>query len=100
MSIWHRAPACRCALRPAADLTACLAALAARPETDVFESVTADEAPWAMGGLSTERLSLSFPFAWKRHRRVFDCHVALPRRLGGAALPPGPSRIRARNGGA
>lgn len=84
MSIWHRAPACRCALRPAADLTACLAA---RPETDVFESVTADEAPWAMGGLSTERLSLSFPFAWKRHRRVFDCHVALPRRLGGGAPP-------------
>ncbi|RAP40064.1 glycosyl transferase [Rhodovulum viride] len=72
-------------LRPAADLTAYLAA---RPETDFIESVTTDEVPWTVGGLSRERFSLSFPFAWKRQRRLFDQLVTLQRRLGIRRCPP------------
>ncbi|SIO48937.1 Core-2/I-Branching enzyme [Rhodovulum sp. ES.010] len=55
--------------------------LSDRPRTDFIESVTTDEVPWIVGGLARERFTLRFPFAWKRHRRLFDRHVALQRRL-------------------
>lgn len=53
-----------------------------RPRTDFIESVTTEEVPWIVGGLGHERFTLRFPFSWKRHRRLFDRHVALQRRLG------------------
>ncbi len=66
-------------LRPVADLEAFLAA---RPGIDFIESVTTDEVRWAVGGLDRERFTLRFPFSWRRHRRLFDGHVALQRALG------------------
>ena len=53
--------------------------LSAHKDTDFIESVTIDEVPWAKGGLSDERFSMSFPFAWKRQRRLFDLWVELQR---------------------
>jgi hypothetical protein len=50
--------------------------------TDFIESVTIEDVPWTAGGLSTERFTLSFPFAWKRNRRIFDLWVDIQRRFG------------------
>lgn len=53
--------------------------LQAHPDTDFIESVTIEDVPWTKGGLSEERFSLSFPFAWRRHRRLFDLWVEAQR---------------------
>lgn len=53
--------------------------LSAHLETDFIESVTIGEVPWTKGGLSEERFTLSFPFAWKRRRRLFDLWVETQR---------------------
>lgn len=52
------------------------------PETDFIESVTIGDVPWTQGGLSQERFTLSFPFAWKRQKHLFDLWVDLQRRTG------------------
>lgn len=66
-------------LRPQAEL---LNYLARHPDTDFIESVTTDDVPWIVDGLAKERFTLRFPFAWNRHRRLFDGYVRLQRRLG------------------
>lgn len=66
-------------IRPLAELKALLAAA---PERDFIESVTIADVPWAAGGLSEERFTYSFPFPWKRRRRLFDFWVDLQRRSG------------------
>jgi hypothetical protein len=66
-------------LRPAAALAAWLEA---RPGTDFIQSVACEDVGWAIGGLNEERFTLRFPFAWKRHRRLFDDYVELQRRVG------------------
>jgi hypothetical protein len=65
-------------LRPIGELRAYLAA---RPGTDFIESVTTEDVPWTVGGLSLERFTLRFPFSWKKNRRLFDGYVKLQRRL-------------------
>ena len=72
-------------IRPVADLRAFLAA---RPDTDFIESVTTEDVGWTVGGLDRERFTLSFPFAWKSQRRLFDAWVAVQRRLGLARRMP------------
>lgn len=66
-------------IKPVAELQAFLRE---RPETDFIESVTIADVPWAAGGLSEERFTMSFPFAWKRQRWLFDLWVDLQRRVG------------------
>lgn len=66
-------------VRPLGDLEAFLAA---NPDTDFIESVDLAAGGWVQDGLSMERLSLWFPFSWRRQRRLFDGFVALQRRLG------------------
>lgn len=66
-------------LRPIADLRNYLEA---RPDTDFIESATTAEVPWTVGGLDRERFTLRFPFAWKKHRRLFDGFVRLQQVLG------------------
>lgn len=66
-------------LRPVEELRAYLDE---RPGTDFIESVTTADVGWTVGGLNAERFTLRFPFSWRRHRRLFDAHVALQRRLG------------------
>ncbi|NAZ37326.1 beta-1,6-N-acetylglucosaminyltransferase [Rubellimicrobium sp. CFH 75288] len=74
-------------LRPVAELRAYLAE---RPGTDFIESATTADVPWTVGGLSEERFTLHFPFAWRRQRRLFDRWVAIQRRLGlRRAIPDG-----------
>ncbi|MGB8622280.1 MAG: beta-1,6-N-acetylglucosaminyltransferase, partial [Paracoccaceae bacterium] len=64
--------------------------LNSRPRTDFIESVTTQDVPWTVGGLDSERFSLRFPFAWKRHRYLFDRYVHLQRAIGfKRRLPPG-----------
>ncbi|WP_127901420.1 beta-1,6-N-acetylglucosaminyltransferase [Solirhodobacter olei] len=53
-----------------------------RPHTDFIESVTTEDVTWTVGGLDAERFTLRFPFAWKRHRKLFDRYVRLQRRVG------------------
>ncbi|MGV6849159.1 MAG: DUF5927 domain-containing protein [Marinibacterium sp.] len=65
-------------LRPVHEL---IDYLAARPHTDFIESATTSEVPWTVGGLDEERFTLRFPFAWKKHRFLFDRYVDLQRRL-------------------
>jgi hypothetical protein len=65
-------------LRPVSEL---IEYLAARPATDFIESATLADVPWTVGGLDDERFTLRFPFAWKKHRRLFDGYVELQRRL-------------------
>ncbi len=48
-------------------------------DTDFIESVTIGEVPWTKGGLSEERFTLSFPFPWRRSRKLFDLWVELQR---------------------
>jgi len=66
-------------LRPLTELTAYLDD---RPDTDFIESVTTADVGWTKGGLDAERFTLRFPFAWRRHRRLFDAYTQLQRRLG------------------
>lgn len=64
---------------PIRPITELKAHLAAHQGTDFIESVTIGDVPWTKGGLSEERFSLSFPFAWKRQRRLFDLWVEVQR---------------------
>lgn len=74
-------------LRPVAELGRYLDA---HPGTDFIESATTAEVPWIIGGLSHERFTLAFPFAWRRQRRLFDGFIGLQRRLGvSRRIPPG-----------
>jgi hypothetical protein len=66
-------------IKPISELKAFLKA---HPETDFIESVTVEDVPWTQGGLSEERFAFSFPFAWKRRRRLFDFWVDCQRRVG------------------
>lgn len=66
-------------IRPVSEL---VAHLDAHPDTDFIESVTIEDVTWTKGGLSEERFTLTFPFAWKRQRRMFDLWVQAQRRLG------------------
>ncbi|WP_371038733.1 beta-1,6-N-acetylglucosaminyltransferase [Rhodosalinus sp. FB01] len=66
-------------LRPVSELSDYLAV---RPRTDFIESATTAEVPWTVGGLHEERFTLSFPFAWKSQRPLFDGYVSLQRRIG------------------
>ncbi|WP_368345166.1 beta-1,6-N-acetylglucosaminyltransferase [Pelagovum sp. HNIBRBA483] len=65
-------------LRPVKEL---IRYLEARPKTDFIESATTSDVLWTVGGLDEERFTLRFPFAWKRHRFLFDRYVELQRRL-------------------
>jgi hypothetical protein len=66
-------------LRPIAELQHYLDA---RPDTDFIESATTADVPWTVGGLDRERFTLRFPFAWKKHRRLFDAFVKLQQAVG------------------
>ncbi len=55
--------------------------LAARPQTDFIESATTADVPWTVGGLDEERFIYRFPFAWRRHRFLFDKYTQLQRFL-------------------
>ncbi|MEM1386539.1 MAG: beta-1,6-N-acetylglucosaminyltransferase [Pseudomonadota bacterium] len=66
-------------LRPIAELDRYLAD---RPLTNFIESVTTEDVPWTVDGLSVERFILRFPFSWRRRRKFFDAYVRLQRRLG------------------
>ncbi len=66
-------------LRPIAELRAYLQA---RPKTDFIESATTADVPWTIGGLDRERFTLRFPFAWKKHRRLFDRFVKVQQFIG------------------
>ncbi len=63
-------------LRPVEELRSYLDG---RPRTDFIESATTADVPWTVGGLDHERFTLRFPFAWKRHRRLFDLYVRAQR---------------------
>ncbi len=65
-------------LRPVAELRGYLAN---RPNTNFIESVTTEDVPWTVGGLSLERFTFRFPFSWKRQRKLFDAYVQLQRRV-------------------
>ncbi|MDP5084806.1 MAG: beta-1,6-N-acetylglucosaminyltransferase [Yoonia sp.] len=74
-------------LRPVQELRAYLEA---RPDTDFIESATTADVPWTVGGLDRERFTLHFPFAWKKHRRLFDRFVQLQQAVGyKRAIPDG-----------
>ncbi len=60
-----------------------------RPQTDFIESATTSEVPWTVGGLNAERFTLRFPFAWKRHRFLFDRYVRLQRAFRVSRQIPG-----------
>lgn len=64
-------------LRPVADL---VAFLSLHPHRDFIESVTAEDVGWTVGGLNEERFTLRFPFAYRRHRKLFDRYVDFQRR--------------------
>ncbi|QIZ82564.1 beta-1,6-N-acetylglucosaminyltransferase [Thalassovita gelatinovora] len=66
-------------LRPVKEL---IDYLADRPRTDFIESATTADVPWTVGGLDAERFTLSFPFAWKQQRMLFDNWVNIQRRFG------------------
>ncbi|MEM6891467.1 MAG: beta-1,6-N-acetylglucosaminyltransferase [Pseudomonadota bacterium] len=51
-------------------------------DTDFIESVTVEDVPWTQGGLSDERFTLTFPFAWRRQRKLFDLWVEFQRKVG------------------
>jgi len=58
-----------------------IAFLQANPDVDFIESVAIGENNWITGGLGIERFTLSFPFSWKKQRRLFDFWVELQRKL-------------------
>lgn len=75
---------------PIKPLGALEAFLASHRDTDFIESVTIGDVPWTKGGLSDERFTLSFPFAWKKRKRLFDAWVELQRLVGRKrAMPDG-----------
>ncbi|QMU59420.1 MAG: glycosyl transferase [Boseongicola sp.] len=55
--------------------------LSDHPDTDFIESVTVSEVPWIKDGLGEERFTMTFPFAWKRQKRLFDVWVDVQRRV-------------------
>ncbi len=60
------------------------------PDTDFIESVTTQDVAWTVGGLDSERFTLSFPFSWRRQRMRFDAWVRLQRLIGRKRkVPPG-----------
>ena len=64
--------------------------LEAHRNTDFIESVTIGDVPWTKGGLSDERFTLTFPFAWKKRKRLFDTWVEAQRLVGRKrAMPKG-----------
>ena len=63
-------------IKPVAELEKFLSA---HPGTDFIESVTIGDVPWTKGGLSDERFTLTFPFPWRRRRRLFDAWVEAQR---------------------
>jgi len=65
-------------LRPISDLARWLDR---HPDTDFIESVNVGDVNWTKGGLSEERFTLYFPFAYKRYKWLFDRFVELQRRL-------------------
>ena len=74
-------------LRPVSDLNAYIER---RPGTDFIESVAVEDVAWAKGGLDEERFQYSFPFSWKRQRRLFDRSVRFQRLVGRRrAMPDG-----------
>lgn len=73
-------------LRPVSHLAAYLER---HPETDFIESVNVADVNWTKGGLSEERFTLYFPFAFKRNKWLFDRAVDLQRRLGVRREMPG-----------
>jgi hypothetical protein len=74
-------------LRPVAELREFLSN---HSDTDFIESVTTEDVAWTVGGLDRERFTLSFPFAWKSQRLLFDLWVRVQRRLGlRRRIPPG-----------
>ncbi len=48
-------------------------------DTDFIESVKIGDVPWTKGGLSDERFTLTFPFPWRKYRRLFDLWVEAQR---------------------
>ena len=75
---------------PIKQLDALRVFLSTHRNTDFIESVTIGDVPWTKGGLSDERFSLSFPFAWKKNKRLFDIWVELQRLAGRKkAMPKG-----------
>ncbi len=73
-------------LRPVAHLAAYLER---HPDTDFIESVNVADVNWTKGGLSEERFTLHFPFAFKRNKWLFDRFVDLQRRFGVRREIPG-----------
>lgn len=73
-------------LRPTGDLARFLAR---HPGTDFIESVSVQDVNWTKGGLSDERFTLYFPFAYKRRKRLFDLAVQVQRKLGVRRDVPG-----------
>ena len=65
-----------------------MAYLAAHPTTDFIESVRLSAVPWSIGRLEQDRFALRFPFARKRHRRLFDLSVIVQRALRLTRQPP------------
>lgn len=63
-------------IKPVSDL---VRYLEAHRDTDFIESVTISEVPWTKGGLSEERFTLTFPFAWRSQRKLFDLWVETQR---------------------
>ena len=64
--------------------------LDAHPDTDFIESATTADVPWTVGGLDRERFTLRFPFAWKKHRRLFDAFVKFQQTIGySRSIPEG-----------
>lgn len=66
-------------IRPVSELRGYLAR---RADTDFIESVTTADVAWTIGGLDRERFTLSFPFAWRSQRKLFDLWVGVQRRTG------------------
>ena len=66
-------------IKPIGDL---VRFLAEHHDTDFIESVTIEDVPWTKGGLSEERFTLTFPFAWRKSRRLFDLWVETQRLVG------------------
>lgn len=50
-------------------------------DVDFIESVAIGDNNWITGGLGIERFTLSFPFSWKKQRRIFDLWVEVQRKL-------------------
>ncbi len=62
--------------------------LSEHPETDFIESVAIEDATWAVDGLEEERFTFTFPFSWKRQRRLFDAWVEIQRLFKRRRRPP------------